>query len=106
VAVKWGLAPFALFGVWTRQWWAGAGVLVVLCVVTGPMWFDYVRVVLDARGNTVGYMLGEWPMMLIPLIAWWSSTRRRQFDVQPVGIDREDARRRPGTGLADAERHQ
>jgi len=98
VAFKWGLAPFALFGIWRRQWWAGAAVALVINLAFLPMWLDYVRVVLDARGNTVGYMLGEYPMMLIPLVAWAASrrTRRRRVaaddpDARSVGVDVAEA---------------
>jgi hypothetical protein len=76
VALKWGLAPFALFGVWRREWRVGAIAALLVSIALLPMWFDYIRVVQDARGSTVGYMLFEWPMMLIPLIAWASRTRR------------------------------
>lgn len=75
--LKWGLAPFALFGIWRRQWWVGAGVALVVCLAFAPMWPDYIRVVQDARGNTLDYMLNEYPMMLIPLVAWASRRRDR-----------------------------
>lgn len=76
-ALKWGLAPFALFGIWRREWWLGAGVALIVCLAFAPMWPDYIRIVQDARGNTVDYMLGEYPMMLIPLVAWAARRRDR-----------------------------
>jgi hypothetical protein len=80
-ALKWGLTPFALFGIWRRDWWIGAGVLLVVCLALAPMWPDYIRVVQDARGTSVDYMIGEYPMMLIPLVAWAAGRRKGRVSV-------------------------
>jgi hypothetical protein len=80
-ALKLGLAPFALFGVWRRQWWVGAGVALVISAAFLPMWFDYFRVLRDVRGDSLEYIVGEYPMMLIPLVAWLA--RRRVPDASP-----------------------
>lgn len=76
VAAKWGLAPFALFGVRHREWWVGLAVALGISALFLPMWFDYGRAMLNAsKGGYLDYILGEWMMMCIPLVAW--AARRR-----------------------------
>jgi hypothetical protein len=74
VLLKPSLFPFALGGIRTREWWVALGVLALVSLVFLPMWVDWVRVVLNARGPLSGllYSLKDVPMMLIPLIAWWA----------------------------------
>jgi len=77
VLLKFPLAPFALIGIRRRSWWVAAGVLAVVSLMFLPLWGDYVTVLLNARGPLVGltYSLPSVPLMLIPLIARWASTR-------------------------------
>lgn len=72
VLVKPSLFPFALFGVRSRGWWAALGAGLLLAAVFAPMWPDYVRAILNARGQraTVLYSVGDVPLMSLPLIAW------------------------------------
>ena len=87
-ALKWGLTPFALFGIWRREWWVGAGLALAICPAFAPMWPDYIRVVQDARGNSLDYILNEYPMMLIPLVAWGARTRHRRAHLPSVARPR------------------
>lgn len=52
------------------QWWIAAGGLVILSLVTLPLWFQYVQVLRDARGLGLDYSLGSLPFILAPLLAW------------------------------------
>lgn len=70
------LSPFALFGIWRRAWWLGLGVLVALSIPFAPMWPDYVRAIADSHTpQGPFYSIGEWPLMVFPLVAWAASTR-------------------------------
>jgi hypothetical protein len=73
--LKPSLAPFALFGIRRRSWWAGAAVLAILCLPFGSLWGDWVASVLDSRGGGLLYSSLEVPMLLLPLVAWLGRTR-------------------------------
>lgn len=81
ILVKPTLLPFALFGVRHRSWWVALGVFGLVSLVFWPLWWEYIAVIRNARGPLVSllYSLKDVPLMLIPLIAWWS--RRRDADV-------------------------
>jgi hypothetical protein len=72
------LFPFAFFGVRTRRWWLALGTSALLSVLFLPMWLDWIRVILNARGPFSGpfYNLKDVPLMLVPLVAWASGARR------------------------------
>jgi hypothetical protein len=73
--LKPSLAPFALFGIRRRSWWAGAAVLVILCLPFGSLWGDWVASVLDSRGGGLLYSSLEVPILLLPLVAWVGRTQ-------------------------------
>ena len=77
VALKPTLIPFMVVGIRRRSWWLAAGVLAVVSLAFLPLWFDYARVLLNARGPLVSpwYSLGNVPLLLIPLIARFNSRR-------------------------------
>jgi hypothetical protein len=77
VALKPTLAPFMLLGIRRRSWWLAAGLLALVSVAFLPLWFDYLRVVLNARGPLVSlfYSLHDVPLLLIPLVAWRATAR-------------------------------
>jgi hypothetical protein len=75
VLLKPSLAPFALFGIRRRSWWAGAAVLGVLCLLLGAMWADWLTSVANSQGGGLLYSSLEFPMLLLPLAAWWGRTR-------------------------------
>jgi hypothetical protein len=77
VLLKPSLAPFALFGIWTRGWWVTTALLVAVSVAMLPMWLDYLTVLRNGQADLL-YSIGHIPLMLIPLIAWLS--RRRPAD--------------------------
>lgn len=72
VLLKPSLFPFALGGIRTRQWWLALAAFAVVSLAFLPMWFDWLRVLVNARGQFSGplYSLRDVPFMLIPLIAW------------------------------------
>jgi hypothetical protein len=77
VFLKPTLAPFALFGANRRSWWVALAVLAAVSVAFLPLWPDFVRASLNARGGGgIFYSIGQAPMLLLPLAAWATSTRR------------------------------
>ena len=70
VLLKPSLAPFALFGIRRRSWWAGALLLVALSLPFGSLWLDWVGSIANSRGGGVLYSSLEAPMLLLPLVAW------------------------------------
>jgi len=73
--LKPSLAPFALFGIHRRSWWAGLAVLAILGLPFGALWGDWVASVLNSRGGGLLYSALEIPMLLLPLVAWFGRTR-------------------------------
>ena len=71
-------APFALVGIRRRSWWIALAVILAVSLPFASMWFEYVAVLRDAV-NTRGfeYSLGELPIGLAFLVAWWGSRHRR-----------------------------
>lgn len=76
ILLKPSLFPFALFGIWTRAWWAGLGLFVLVSIPFGLMWLDYAAVLLNAR-HELGllYNIGQAPTLAIPLAIWAGRTR-------------------------------
>ena len=64
------LVPFALVGVRRQAWWVGMVVLGLISLAFLPMWFEYVTVVLNARGVSWTYALSSVPLVAIPVLAW------------------------------------
>lgn len=96
VLLKPTLAPFALVGIWRRQWWLGLGVLALASLPFAYLFADYVTVLRNAQtADGIVFYATAWLVMLIPLIAWASGHRevvllevgRRQR--APVAHDRE-----------------
>jgi hypothetical protein len=75
VLLKPSLAPFALFGLGRRSWWAGLAILVLLSLPFGGLWGDWVASVLNSRGGGLLYSALEIPMLALPLVAWLGRTR-------------------------------
>jgi hypothetical protein len=75
VLLKPSLAPFALFGIRRRSWWAGAAVFVVLCLPFGAMWLDWLTTLRNSQGGGLLYSSLEVFLLLLPLAAWWGRTR-------------------------------
>ncbi len=77
VLLKPQLFPFALVGIRRRSWWVALAVFALVSVAFLPMWFDWVTVLLNARGPNASplYGLSSVPLMMIPLIARWSTRR-------------------------------
>ena len=70
------LFPFALFGIRTRRWWLGVGLLALLSLPFLQLSFTWVRVILDTHGRGgLLYNGDELAYALIPYIAWLGSDR-------------------------------
>jgi hypothetical protein len=80
VLLKPTLAPFALVGIRHRSWWVALAVLALTSLVFLPLWLDYSHVFANARGSLVSplYSWSQFPLMLTPLIARWSSDHHRE----------------------------
>jgi hypothetical protein len=77
VFLKPTLAPFALFGANRRSWWIALSALVLVSLAFVPVWPDYIRATLNARGGGgLFYSIGQAPMLFLPLAAWATSHRR------------------------------
>ena len=77
VFLKPTLAPFALFGANRRSWWIALAVLGLVSLGFLPLWPDFVRASVNARGGGgIFYSIGQAPMLFLPLAAWATSTRR------------------------------
>jgi hypothetical protein len=74
VLLKPSLAPFALFGIRRRSWWLGAAAFVLLSLPFGAMWADWLTAVRNSEGGGLLYSSLEFPMLLLPLMAWWGRT--------------------------------
>lgn len=71
------LAPLALFGARHRSWWMTVGIGLVACLPFGLLWRDYIIALVNAHTALLGadYLFGEWPIALVPLVAWAASER-------------------------------
>ena len=70
VLLKPSLAPFALFGIHRRSWWAGLATLAIVSIPFGALWIDWVASVANSRGGGVLYSALEIPILALPLAAW------------------------------------
>lgn len=72
VLAKPSLLPFASFRVGDRRWWLALAASAFISALFLPMWPDWIRAVLNARGPFSGllYSLKNVPVMAIPLVAW------------------------------------
>lgn len=77
VLFKPSLFPLALFGIRDRRWLIGVVPIVVFGLATLPMVPDYVRVLVNARGDRVSllYSLNDLALVALPLVAWAGRTR-------------------------------
>ena len=68
VLLKPTLAPLALIGARRPGWTIALAIAVLLALPFGPLWLDYVTVVLQAQTSRgIEYVLGEWPIALAVL---------------------------------------
>ena len=79
VLLKPTFLPFALIGIRRRAWWAGFALLCLVSLAMLPLWLDYY----DAMRFNVGpfpgsllYSLADYPMVMIPVVAWWAREPR------------------------------
>jgi hypothetical protein len=72
VLLKPAIFPFAIVGIGDRRWWIAAAVLGLVSLALLPMWVDWFRVLLNARGPRANllYAFSDLPLMAIPLAAW------------------------------------
>ncbi len=65
------LAPFALVGVRSRNWWVAFVVLGIVSLALLPAWFDYATVIRNNTEADLAYSIGNFPLVVIPLLARW-----------------------------------
>jgi hypothetical protein len=76
VALKPTLAPFALFRANHRSWWISAGLLAAVSLLFLPLWFDYLKILENARSFAgAGYSFEESPALLGAIVAFLARTR-------------------------------
>jgi hypothetical protein len=76
VALKPTLAPFALFRANHRSWWISAGVLAAISLLFLPLWFDYLKVLENARSFAgAGYSFEESPALVGAIVAYLARER-------------------------------
>lgn len=67
--------PLALAGIHTgRRWWAGWILVAALSVPFGALWFDWIRVVMNAPGDLL-YSALAIPGVAMPVFAWLGRRR-------------------------------
>lgn len=78
VLIKPSLAPFALFGIRSLDWWRVAVLFALLALLTLPLWPDYLTTLDNMRGERAGllYSIRDVPFMLVPLLAWAGRSHR------------------------------
>jgi hypothetical protein len=78
VLLKPTLLPFALLGLRHRGWWVVVAALAAMSLAMLPMWVDYLKVVMNARGPlaTPLYSGKDVALVLIPIVAWVGGRRR------------------------------
>jgi hypothetical protein len=95
VLLKPSLAPFVLVGIRDRRWWLATGVFAVLTLAMMPLTVEWVRVLLNARGefSGIGYSIGNVPIFLLPLVAGMNRSPERgaSRDALPPGATRTAA---------------
>ena len=87
VVLKLTLAPFAIIGIRRRGWWLAAGVLVLAGLPFGALWLDWLTATINGRlgpGFGLDYVLGEWPIAIMLLIAGLARWRRESL-IRPSG---------------------
>ena len=69
------LAPFALAGIGHRSWWLLLGIMAALILPALPLWLDYITAMRNISAG-LDYSFGSVPIVVIPLVAWATSSRR------------------------------
>jgi hypothetical protein len=71
LAIKPSVAPFALLALRHRSAWVAGLVVAVLSLPMLPLWLDYLTVMRNQTSTHLVVILGDVPLMLVPLVAWW-----------------------------------
>ena len=77
ILIKPSLGLFAVWGFRSREWVLGTGLMILVGLAFAPLWFQYVVVLANARQAGILYSIWHVPAMMIPIVAWLGSTRRR-----------------------------
>lgn len=87
VFLKPSVFPFAFFGIRHRSWWVALAICLLIAVPFGAMWLDWFAAITNARGNFSGplYSIRDFPLMLIPVVAYGSSTRNQSTRI--IGVE-------------------
>ena len=95
ILLKPTLAPFAFFRANNRQWGIVAGTLLLISLFFVPLWFDYARVLANARSFAgLGYSLEEFPALAGALVAFAARGRPDpaaaiETEEESTGVDTE-----------------
>lgn len=94
VLLKPSACPLALAGITRRSWWVGLAVLVAVSLPFGHLWAQWVQVIVDQSVSSPLYSLGQWPLLVAPLVVWLGVREHRPQDAD----DRLGGARRLGRG--------
>ena len=81
IVIKPHSLPYAVFSIRHRSFWIGLGVMAVLAIPFGSLWFEWLRMLSKLAGSGPAYLVKLLP--LVPVI-WWLSWRLRS-------VPKEDA---------------
>lgn len=76
VVMKPSYLPLALIGLRRPAWWVVGIVVAIICLLFGPLWFQYVKVLAGVTLEPI-YSLFNVPYVLVPVVAWSGRSRRR-----------------------------
>jgi hypothetical protein len=82
--------PFALIGIRTREWWAAVAAMGILSLPFLAETLRYPAVLLNAQGSTPLYSVWDWPLALIPVVAYLAARTdpSRRDGTDSVQLDR------------------
>jgi hypothetical protein len=81
ISLKPSLAVFGLLGIRTRAWWVAVVAILILSAPFLALWLEYPTVTRNSSAAWY-YSFGNLPFFVLPIVAWFCSSRR---DGVPVG---------------------
>ena len=76
ILLKSSFAPLALVGVRHRSWWLALALLGGASLILWPLWSEYATALRNTTDLAPWYLVGDIPMLAIPVVAWLGRTRR------------------------------
>jgi hypothetical protein len=87
VSMKPSVLPFGLIGIRRRSWWIAAAVFALVNLPLIGLWAEYPTVVRSA-GVPVLYSIGNLPMFIAPIVAWFARRRSNPAVREPHWTER------------------